>query len=97
MTDATRDTELEWQLLLADCWADPALKQRLLQDPATVLKERGIAAPAGSQVKIHEDSDAVIHFVLPRKPAEGELSVEELQAVSGGYCRCREFCRGCRD
>ena len=35
-----------WGLLVADAWADDALKKRLLSDPAAVLKERGITTPA---------------------------------------------------
>jgi hypothetical protein len=41
------DCYLKWELLVADLWADPALKKRLLDDPAAVLKERGIAFPEG--------------------------------------------------
>jgi len=100
------DWELKWELLVADAWADPALKKRLLENPAVVLKERGITVPEGVQVKVVEDSDKVEHLVIPTRPAEGELSEQELSSVAGGHCRgcsrgcsrgCREFCRGCRD
>jgi hypothetical protein len=92
------DWELKWDLLLADAWADPALKKRLLENPAAVLKERGIAIPEGCQVKVVEDTDKVQHLVIPGKPAEGELSEQELSSVAGGYCRgCREGCRYCRE
>lgn len=77
--------ELKWELLVADAWNDPALKQRLLNDPASVLNERGIKVPAGIQIKVVENSDSVEHLVLPTKPEEGELSEEELETVAGGH------------
>jgi hypothetical protein len=90
--------ELKWDLLLADAWADPALKKRLLENPAAVLKERGISIPEGCQVKVVEDTDKVEHLVIPTKPAEGELSEEELSSAAGGFCgRCRERCGRCRE
>jgi len=93
------DWELKWELLVADAWADPALKKRLLENPTAVLKERGISVPEGVQVKVLEDSEKVEHFILPTRPVESELSEEELESVAGGHCRgcrCREFCR-CRE
>jgi hypothetical protein len=94
----SRDWELKWELLVADAWADPALKKRLLENPAVVLKERGITLPSGVQPKIVEDTDKVAHLVLPSKPAEGELSEQELASVAGGAERCRGCggCGGCR-
>ena len=80
------DWELRWGLLVADAWADDALKKRLLSDPAAVLKERGITTPPNVQIKTIEDTANVMHLVLPMKPAEAELSEEELSTVAGGHC-----------
>jgi hypothetical protein len=44
---------------------DPALRQRLLQSPKQVLAEEGITLPAGLEVEIVENTDKVIHLVLP--------------------------------
>jgi len=44
---------------------DPALRQRLLQAPKQVLAEAGITLPAGLEVEIVENTDKVIHLVLP--------------------------------
>ena len=90
------DFELKWELLVADCWADPALKKRLMDDPAKVLAERGIKLPQGIQAKVVEDSGSVTHLVIPTKPAQGELSESELEAVAGGHCGGCGGCRGCR-
>jgi len=88
------DWELRWGLLVADAWADEALKERLLSDPAAVLKERGITTPPNVQIKTIEDTADVMHLVLPMKPAAAELSEEELSTVAGGWCGgCG--CRGC--
>lgn len=84
MAEQQSDWGLKWELLVADAWDDPALKQRLLDDPEAVLKERGITPPAGKEFKVEEESD-VIYLVLPPKPAEEELSEEQLETVAGGH------------
>jgi hypothetical protein len=99
------DFEYEWSQLVAKAWDDPAFKQRLLADPAAVLKENGLKVPAGVQVKVVENTDKVVHLTLPAKPSPAELSEEELHRAAGGHCggggceRCRcggcERCRGC--
>ncbi len=78
--------EIKWELLIADAWADPELKKRLISDPATVLKERGLKPPAGVTLKVVESTESVQYLVLPPKPAGGELSEEQLESVAGGYC-----------
>jgi hypothetical protein len=87
------DFEYEWSKLVAKAWDDPALKQRLLADPAGVLQEHGLSLPAGVQVKVVENTDQVVHLTLPAKPSPAELSLEELDRVAGGHCR---GCGGCR-
>ena len=84
-----------WGLLVADAWADDALKKRLLSDPAAVLKERGITTPPNVQIKTIEDTANVMHLVLPMKPAAAELSEEELSTVAGGWCGGCHGCHGC--
>ena len=80
---------------MADAWADDALKQRLLSDPAAVLKERGIKSPPNVQIKTIEDTANVMHLVLPMKPAAAELSEEELSTVAGGQHHCHHGCHHC--
>ena len=84
------DWELKWELLVADAWADPALKKRLLENPAAVLKEEGLEAPYGVEVKVVESTDKVLYLVLPHNPI-GELSEQELAryvAASPAYTWC---------
>lgn len=66
--------------VVAKAWLDPAFKNRLLANPAEVLKEYGIVAPEGCEVKVLEHSDNVRYFHLPPKPAslEQEFSDEQL-------------------
>jgi len=88
----------KWELLVEDVWDDPELKQRLLRDPKTVLKERGIYIRNDVTIKVHENTDRVTHLVLPRGPADGEFADEELEAVAGGgaYAQTCRSCRSCR-
>jgi len=83
------DFQYQWSQLVAKAWADPAFKARLLADPAGVLKEQGLIVPAGITLKVVENTDKVLHLTLPIKPAEKELSEEELQRTAGGAERCR--------
>jgi len=72
--------------VVAKAWTDEGYKQRLLSDPATVLKEEGIAVPEGVQIKVVENSDKVFHFVLPPQPASDELSDEQLNFGGAACC-----------
>ncbi len=94
------DLEMLWAELVAKAWDDPALRQKLLSDPAGVLKEHGLLLPAGVQLKVVENTDQMVHLVIPKKPTPEELSEEELHSVAGGRCRCggcgRCRCGGCR-
>jgi hypothetical protein len=70
--------------VLARAWREEAFKQRLLADPRGVLEEQGIGVPAGKEVRAVENSDRVIHLVLPAKPTE--LTDEQLDEAAGGCC-----------
>ena len=48
--------------------ADPAFRQRLLSAPAATLLEAGIDVPAGTEVRVLENTDRLRHMVLPEKP-----------------------------
>ncbi|HEV2438707.1 MAG TPA: NHLP leader peptide family RiPP precursor [bacterium] len=75
----------EYAQIVARAWSDSAFKQRLLSDPASVLREYKLDPPAGVQVRIVEQTDKVAYFVLPAKPP-GDLSVEQLGSVAAGSC-----------
>jgi hypothetical protein len=69
--------------ILAKCWEDAFFKQRLLADPAAVLKAEGVEIPADYTVRVLENTDKVINYVLPPNP-NVELSDSDLEAVAGG-------------
>lgn len=73
--------------LLAKAATDPKFLADLKKDPAGVIaKLTGVSVPAGVTVKIVEDTDNVVHLVVPKVRAvpNGELSEKELSGVSGG-------------
>lgn len=68
--------------VVARAWSDESFKQRLLADPIAVLRAEGMAIPEGTELRIVENTDNTVYFMLPAKP-EG-LSDEQLDAVAGG-------------
>lgn len=68
---------------LGRVWSDPTFKQRVLADPTAALGEQGISVPKGVEVRVVENTDSVVHLVLPPSPADA-LSDEQLEAVAGG-------------
>jgi len=69
--------------ILSKCWADASFKQKLLANPAEVLKAEGVEIPAGYTIQVLENTDKVVNYVLPPNP-NAELSDSELEAVAGG-------------
>jgi hypothetical protein len=68
--------------LIAKCWADEGFKQKVLADPAATLRAEGVELTAGLSYVAHENTDRVVHLVVPAKPIE--LSDEYLDGVVGG-------------
>jgi hypothetical protein len=83
------DQAKQYQQIIAKCWADEAFKQRLMADPAATLKQEGIEIPGGVTIEVRENTDSLVHIVIPDKPQE--LSDEQLE-ISGGMgsigCAC---------
>lgn len=69
--------------IIAKAWVDEAFKQRLIADPVATLMAEGIAIPPGLCLKVVENTDCLLHIVLPPKPSD-ELSRESLESVTGG-------------
>ena len=72
------------QQIIAKAWMDEGFKQRLLSEPAEILREEGLETPPGVEIRMVENTDNVFHFVLPAKPAGDEISDDELERVAGG-------------
>jgi hypothetical protein len=64
-------------------WADPAFKAELLNRPNAALAAAGVPVPPGVTVKVMQDTDKVVHLVLPPEPI-GEVADEHLDLVAGG-------------
>ena len=79
-------SDKQWSQIVAKAWADDKFKQRLLANPAAVLKENGMTMPAGVIVKVVENTEKVIYLTLPAKPS-GELSEADLEKVAGGVVK----------
>ena len=62
---------------------DGEFRARLLSDPkAAIGQELGVTIPESLLIKVHEESDASAHLVLP---PDSKLSERDLGKVSGGY------------
>ncbi len=73
---------------IARAWSDADYKAKMLSDPHTALAEAGVEVPAGTTVKVVEDTAETKHLVLPVAPGDaGELSAEELEKVAAGAFR----------
>jgi hypothetical protein len=86
--------------LIARCWSDENFKRNFVADPLATLKAGGVdlEMPAGAGLKVVQDSESLVHFVLPARPTE--LSEEDLENVAGGEdiagYRCYSYgCGGC--
>jgi len=64
--------------LLLDVYSDMELKQRFLDDPASVLRQRGVEVPDGVELRVLEDSPTVRHIVLPHFHDGTPAPTEEL-------------------
>ena len=93
-TDETRRQEYtqKYREVVERAWSDPEFKQRLVANPAVVLREQGIEVPASTEVRVidlAEDVEPierggnVRYLVLPPRPTEGERSGEQPAQASG--------------
>lgn len=68
--------------IIAKCWSDESFKKTFLANPAATLKAEGVTMPAGVSVKAVENTDKVLHLLIPATPAN--LSDDDLDKVAGG-------------
>jgi Nitrile hydratase, alpha chain len=78
------DQRSRWSQLIADVWDDGALRKRLVGEPKTVLKERGIDVKEGVELKVLENTASCSYLLLPLAPGPSELSEDDLGKVAGG-------------
>ena len=86
--------------VLARVWKDEDYKQKLLSDPRGTLSAAGLSLPENVRLKVHSDTADTMNIVIPRNPADTELSDSTLDAVAGGSgggdtcanTTCQEHC-----
>lgn len=79
-----------WNKIIRKIWDDPTQKEKLLQNPRSVLKENGINIPENVAIHIHENAENAIHFVLPQKPPK-DLSDDFLSHIVAGFHYAEEI------
>lgn len=62
------EQQKQWAKIVAKAWADEDYKQRLLTDPAAILKEEGVSVPESMEFKCVEMTKSQAWLVLPPKP-----------------------------
>ena len=68
---------------IARAWTDETFKNKLVSDPHAALAEHGVAVPEGKTVNVVENTDDMVHIVLPVKPADAdEVSADELEKIA---------------
>lgn len=81
MSESSRFTPLA---VVEKALADPEFKARLLADPAAALAAQGYRLPPGTTVKVCQDTEQLLHLVLPKPRGDGELVENHLEEVVGG-------------
>jgi hypothetical protein len=49
-----------------------------------VLKEEGVDVPAGLEVRAVENTEKLVHMIIPLKPVSGEFNHEKLLLIAHG-------------
>lgn len=71
--------------VIAQAWSDPAFKDKLIKEPRAALAAHGVDVPAGTTVKVVENTADTQHLVLPAAPDRAsEIAMSELEEVAGG-------------
>ncbi len=69
--------------VMAQAVSDPTFRVRLMADPVTTMQAAGMTVPDGVTVKVIQNTDTLVHLVLPAAGTH-ELTDQELDAVVGG-------------
>ena len=73
--------------LVKRAWTHPDFKTKLLREPVAAVMDAGAVVREGEVINVVENTDKLVHIVLPLQPA-GELSDEALELVSAGTAAC---------
>ena len=79
----------QWAKIVAKAWSDDEYRQRLIEDPVSVLTEEGFEVPEGLEIKVVEATEKQLWMILPPKPEKGSMEEgEERQAATLSYMSC---------
>ena len=85
------ENPMQW--IVAKCWEDGAFKERLLADPAAVLKDEDIEIPEGVTINVVEDTAQVRTLVIPAPAGRMEdAALDAIAAAGGGVSACTGDC-----
>jgi hypothetical protein len=76
--------------VVANSWSDEGFHAKLVADPTGTLAAAGVTIPAGKRVVLVENTDDIVHVILPARPTE--LSDEELDTVAAGFTTFTTLC-----
>lgn len=80
------EQQRKWAKIVAQAWADPEFKARLLANPTQVLKDEGVAVPAGTTLRVVENTDTTTHLVLPAMSDAAQVAADvDVRAALGCY------------
>lgn len=71
------DKRMQYNQIVAKAWGNEMFRNKLKRDPAGTLAQEGVELPPGVTVEVVEDTDTVVHFVIPKKPAGGDAKAED--------------------
>ena len=78
---------------IARAWTDADYKAKLVDDPAAALAEAGVEVPAGTKMKVVENTADTQHLVLPVAPVEvGKVAMDELEKIAGSGLTSTVLC-----
>ena len=75
----------QWAKIVAKAWADEDFKQRLIDEPGSVLVEEGMEVPEGVELRVVEATEKQSWLVLPPKPEEGTIEEGAERLAAGPY------------
>lgn len=69
---AENEQSKRWAKVVAKAWADEDYKQRLIDEPASVLAEEGMEVQEGVELKVVEATENQSWLVLPPQAVRRE-------------------------
>ncbi|MGM0706173.1 MAG: NHLP leader peptide family RiPP precursor [Bacteroidota bacterium] len=87
MQNKPRRSEIEARII-ANAWRDRRYKRRLMSNPREVIsREIGTEIPRDVNIRVLEEEENTLFFVLPRNPndySESEMNAEEAVLLAAG-------------